>query len=131
MTSHDPRSRDVTAPAWVPELKGFDCVDHDPIERWVPEGEAVLYWLVLHIGVPGEPGADLFTVPVANHAGLHDPEWKQRADRSKSPIVVDPYSWQGVIDEVDRCLQAAAGWDWATVRAKLRERFAWEYEGMG
>ena len=114
----------------VPELKGFDCSDHDSIESWSPGSEPVLYRLSLLIGEPGNPAADLFDVPVANHAGLHLSEWKRRTHRSIVPIVVDPYSWSGVLSEIQRRLASASSHDWLSVLDKLRAEFAWEYEGM-
>ncbi len=60
-------------------------------------------WTSDSIGSPGTEGADLCTVPVASHKGLHTPEWKQRhpwpSDKTITPIVVDPYSWPAVVSE--------------------------------
>lgn len=88
----------------------------------------MLYWLTLHIGEPGSTAADLFVVPVTNHAGLHLPEWKQRTHRSIAPIVVDPYSWSEVLSEVQRRIASASGHDWLAVQNKLRTEFMWEFE---
>lgn len=116
-----------------PELKSWDCFDHDPIEDWVPETDTVLYWLVLHIGLPGSEAASMFTVPVANHKGLHTPEWKQRhrmpRDKTITPIVVDPYSWQAVHAEVEHRLGEISGISWFDLQEQLRLIFHWEYEG--
>ncbi len=116
-----------------PELKGWDCTDHDPIEDWVPESDTVLFWLVLHLGWPGSEAADLFTVPVANPKGLHTPEWKQRhrvpRDTTITPIVVDPYSWDAVLSEVHRRLGEISGYDWLDLQEQLRLIFHWEFEG--
>ena len=116
----------------TPELKGWDCSDHDPIEDWVPESDTVLYWLVLHLGLPDAEGADLFTVPVANHKGLHTPEWKQRHrgrhDKTIVPIVVDPYTWEGVLAEVHRRLREISDINWFGLQEQLRLVFHWEYE---
>ncbi len=115
-----------------PELKGWDCTDHHPIEDWVPASDTVLYWLVLHIGMPGSEAAALFTVPVANHQGLHTPEWKQRhrvpRDKTITPIVVDPYAWPAVLAEVHRRLGEISGINWFDLQEQLREIFHCEYE---
>lgn len=117
-----------------PELKSWSCVDHDPIEDWVPDSDTVLYWLGLRLGIPGDRAADLFTVPVANVNGLQTPAWKQRHrypnDRTITPIVVDPYSWPGVLEEIHRRLSGITGPDWSTLQEQLRLVFHWEYEAQ-
>ncbi len=122
---------------WVlltPELKSWDCFDHDPIEDWVPDTDTVLYWLALHVGLPGSEAASMFMVPVANHKGLHTPEWKQRyrrpRDKTIVPIVVDPYAWPAVLAEVHRRLEEISCINWFDLQEQLRLIFDWEYEGM-
>lgn len=116
------------------ELKGWDCTDHDPIEKWIPGTDEVVYWLVCHIGEPGLEASDMFTVPVVNTRGLHSPAWKQRhkapAERQVIPIVVDPYSWEGVLAAVNERIREASDYSWSSVQDKLRKLFHWEYEGM-
>ena len=111
-----------------PELRSFDCTDHDPIETWSPGREPVRYWLTLEIGDAGHPGADLYYVPVADHAGLKTPQWKRRTDRSVPPVVVDPYSWRDVLSEVRRLIASAAAPDRRSTQELLRQAFAWEYD---
>ncbi|MCA8942019.1 MAG: hypothetical protein KDB80_05605 [Planctomycetes bacterium] len=114
----------------VPELKHVDCIDHDPIERWIPETDAVLFWLTLHVGLPAHEAVDMFTVPVANLAGMRSPEWNRRRQGSAEPIVVEPYSWHAVLEQVNGRLRRCAAHDWTSVWHGLRKEFAWEYEGM-
>lgn len=118
----------------TPELKGYDCSYHDPIDRWVPDGDEVLFWLTLHIGEPGRDGADLYTVPVATVPGLKTAKWKQRprspGTKDVQPIVLREYTWEGVLASVRERLQACSGYAWLDVQDKLRHQFAWEYEGM-
>ncbi len=118
----------------TPELRSWDCTDHHPIDRWSPEGDEVLYWLVLGIGEPGSTAADLYTVPVATMAGLKTPDWKQRT-RSREwkrirPIVLRHYSWDAVIGCVRDRIRACSGYTWRDAQDKLRREFHWEYEGM-
>ncbi len=52
-----------------PELKRWDCADHDPIEDWLPVDGNVCYELTLHIGAAGSDAADLYRVTVATPGG--------------------------------------------------------------
>ena len=125
--------RDVLKPI-VPQLKEFDCFDHDLIEDWRPESEAVLYWLTLHIGPPDEPWATLYQVAVCTHAAL--PEWKRDRrttpkQRAYRPVVLASYSWEAVLEAVRERIAACRGFGWLDVQEKLRREFQWEYEGYG
>ena len=111
----------------IPQLKGFDCADHDPIDEWTPESDADVYYsLCLHIGFPDSAGADLFYVDVGTpqaieRLGLAESKFKRR-------IIVNPYSWVNVIKEVRSALEQCAGENWAQQSALLAKRFKWEFE---
>jgi hypothetical protein len=116
-----------------PELRGFDCYDHDPIEAWVPDDDEVLYWLTLTIGEPGSVGADNFRVCVATPAGLKSPlgqRFRPRGSGQVKAIVVQAYSWNAVLGAIDQRLDACEGHHWDEVNEKLRIQFDWEFEGM-
>jgi hypothetical protein len=109
----------------VPELKAFDCIDHDPIEEWHPESVSDLYYtLCLHIGIAGRDGADLFYVDVMS------PQVEQTLGpklRSRS-IVIDPYSWNGVLAKVEIILAQCEGQTWDDQARLLSAHFHWEFE---
>ena len=120
-------------PIVTPELKSYDSADIEDLERWVPEGSEVIYWMTLTIGLPGSQAADNFQVCVATPPGLHSPDGlRTRPKGGDQPpaIVVQSYSWAAVVSEIERRLVACTGRDWSEVCEKLRHQFAWEYEGM-
>jgi hypothetical protein len=114
----------------TPELKDFDCADIDDPATWKPDHDDVLYWLTIRIGQPGSDAADLFNVPVATPSGLKKRSHEDRRSCPAPPIVINPYSWESVLDEIERRLNSCCGHDWFTVQEKLRTQFHWEYEGM-
>lgn len=118
----------------TPVLKSCDSYDHDPIQLWVPDGDEVYYWLNCVIGLEGSDAADLYRVPVLNVRGLKSDRWRghRRRGRASDPpaIVVEPYSWEGVLAELRRRLDSCSGHDWFHINDALRKLFDWEYEGM-
>ncbi len=109
----------------IPELKAFDCMDHDPINEWIPESVSeVFYTLCLHIGVMGSVGADYFYVDVMT------PEVEQNLGanlRSRS-IVIDPYSWNGVVAKVEKILAQCEADTWDEQARLLSAYFHWQFE---
>ncbi|MHA3774823.1 Imm8 family immunity protein [Verrucomicrobiota bacterium sgz303538] len=110
----------------TPKLKAFDCIDHDPIDRWMPESDADVYYsLCLHIGPADKEGADLFYVDVATPQAINEHNCgKQRRRR----IVVNPYSWENVLNEVHTTLEKCAGNNWSEQSELLAKHFDWEFE---
>lgn len=117
--------------ARVPVLKRFDCADLDPVERWLPASSEVCYWLTLSIGTADTEAADDFQVCVATPEGLKSSVGRRIKPKGAKPppIVLQEYSWDGVLREIERRLAACAGTDWAEMQEKLRLLFNWEYEG--
>ena len=117
----------------IAQAKGFDCFDHDPIDKRVPAEPAVIYWLVLHIGFQGEKGSDMFTVPIATPAGLETDLWKTRKIPKRGldapPILLSEYSWAEVLEKVQAILEVCPGKDWDEVSGKLMKIFQWEFKG--
>lgn len=111
----------------TPQLKGFDCFDHDPIDEWSPEpGSEVFFSLCLHIGPPDEAGADLFYVDVMTPPSVNETTAATRL--RKRCIVVDPYSWEAVVASVRAILASCAGETWSEQSALLAKHFNWEFE---
>ena len=113
-----------------PELRGFDCTDHHPIEKWRPTSDSVHFSLTLHIGVTGFDGADLYRVAVFTTRGLAEAKQGAVNLRGSDPIILEEYSWDGVLDEVRSRLARCSGFGFGDVQEKLRSEFDWEYEGM-
>ena len=114
----------------TPELKSFDCADHDPIDQYTPKTESVWYYLAMHIGLPGDSSSDMFTAIVATPSGLGELKARGQQIECGRPILVSSYSWAAVRDEIQERLESCAGPNWLEVQEKLRREFLWEYEGM-
>jgi hypothetical protein len=113
-------------PMPIPELKAFDCVDHDPIEEWIPESEeSVSFHLCLHIGRPEEKGADLFYVHVVTPQAINGQNPGRRLGKH---MVVNPYSWSSVREQLQRILERCEGETWDQQATRLTEHFEWEFE---
>ncbi|HVM60605.1 MAG TPA: Imm8 family immunity protein [Verrucomicrobiae bacterium] len=111
-----------------PLLKGQDCTDHDPIEKWSPKDAAeVNYWLCLHIGPDRGKGADLFYVNVLSWVAANELSKEELSCRKS--IIVDEYSWPAVEAAVRGILESSVGENWTEITDKLRVRFDWEFEG--
>jgi len=111
----------------TPQLKGFDCIDHDPIDEWTPESDSdACYSLCLHIGPPDEEGADLFYVDVMTPQAINEHNLGKRLSQRR--IVVNPYSWEAVLESVRATLERCAGENWNQQSALLAKHFDWEFE---
>ncbi|MEO0415299.1 MAG: Imm8 family immunity protein, partial [Verrucomicrobiota bacterium] len=111
----------------TPQLRGFDCIDYDPIDEWQPSSSAEVYYsLCLHIGTPDEEGADLFYVDVATPQAINELNLGKRM--SERGIVVNPYSWENVLNEVQGILERCKGEDWNQQSELLAKHFNWEFE---
>lgn len=107
-------------------IQSFDCADvSEDLSRWVPDDPfEVDLWINLTIGLDGDSGGNNFqlhiltTQTVKNHKG-----------KKKYSIVLKEYSWEQVLQSVDRILSDCVGYDWHDISAKLSERMQWEYEG--
>lgn len=111
----------------IPQLKAFDCAEHDPIEKWVPESDSdVHYSLCLHIGPPDEEGGDLFYVNVATPQAIRDRNLGR--DFVRKGIVVNPYSWKNVLEAVDEILAHCGEDGWNQQAESPGKHFHWEFE---
>lgn len=111
----------------IPQLKGFDCVDHDPIDEWVPSSnEDAHYALYLEIGPPDSEGANLFYVDVATPQAINEHNLGSRL--KQRGIVVNPYSWDAVLAKVQEILARCEGDNWNQQSELLSKHFHWEYE---
>ncbi|GAA6168385.1 Imm8 family immunity protein [Sessilibacter corallicola] len=110
----------------TPEIKEWDCVNHDPIEEWIPDDPLdVEFWCRLRIGIKEENDADNFDVHVATHKAVS-------RLKDKNYLFVIPYyeSWNSVHRCLESVVQQCVGENWLAVCEQLSERFRWEFEGM-
>lgn len=112
----------------IPELKGFNCLEHDPIDEWVPDlDDEVNYYLCLYIGLPDDIGIDYFTVNIVTPQAINalnlGPQLKGKH------VTINPYSWDAVIERLTNILNMCDGDNWDQQLPKLREHFDWEYDG--
>jgi hypothetical protein len=111
----------------IPQLKGFDCFDHDPIDKWVPATEEeVFYSLCLHIGLPDSDGADYFYVDVMTPQAINHLNLGKSLNQRR--IIVNPYTWEAVLESVRATLESCAGEDWSQQSGLLAKYFSWEFE---
>ena len=106
-----------------PVIKSFDCVDHDPIDEWIPvDPFDVDFWMNFSIGVEESKGADNFQVHVVTHETI-----KNTKDK-KYMIVLDSYSWPKLLKQVEDILMKCEGYDWSDISEKLSKYFYWEFD---
>jgi hypothetical protein len=107
------------------EIKSFDCADHDPIDKWVPDDPAeVDFWCTVAIGIRDDEGADYFQVHVVTQKAL-----SQVSD--KRYILVVPYyeNWNQIIAQLYEKMELCKDVSWAGFTEQFSELFAWEYDG--
>ena len=108
-----------------PEIKCWDCTDHDPIDGWIPDDpEMVNYWCNVAIGIEGETGADNFQVHVVTEKMMSQIE-------DKEYLIILPYyeGWSQVLDAINQKIAGISELSWAGISEKLSKLFYWEYEG--
>lgn len=106
-----------------PEIKGWDCIEHDPIEDWIPEDKAAVdIWCNFAIGLRGSGGGDNFSVRVITEAEI-------RHVNDHRFLLIVPYyeSWSQILMQVRREIADCKGLSWAQVSEQLARRFKWEY----
>ena len=108
-----------------PEIKSWDCTDHDPIEEWKPEDPSLVeYWCNIAIGVEGEEGADNFQVHVVTERML------PQIDDKKYMLVIPFYEgWNQVLETLNSKIEGINELNWSGISEKLSKLFYWEYEG--
>jgi hypothetical protein len=109
-----------------PEIKSWDCVDHDPIEKWIPEDPSeVEFWLNIAVGIVGEEGTNNFLVHVVT-------ERKVSSVANKSHMLVIPYysGLSEVLTKINTTLECCNGLNWSDISEQIAKLYKWEYEGM-
>ena len=105
-----------------PVIVSYDCVDHDPIDRWVPHDVFdVDFWINFTIG-PEPGGGDNFLLHIVTPNNLHGKE------SDKYALVLVEYSWTSVLAGVERMLEKSRGATWSEISEKLSKFMRWEYD---
>jgi hypothetical protein len=105
-----------------PIILSYDCIDHDPIDEWIPTDIFnVDFWMNFTIG-PDMKGGDNFQVHVITPNNLHG----KNSDRHA--IVLTEYSWSSVLAAVDGMLEKCQGKNWRQITDQLSQTMHWEYE---
>lgn len=114
-----------------PDLKAWHCADHDSLDTWTPADDDVVYWLELTLGPEGSASGDRYLVCVATPSGLASTYGQAIAPAcSRGPaIILKEYSWENVLAEINRRLDAASSPEWDDVQRRLARSFQWEYQG--
>lgn len=104
-----------------PVIISYDCVDHDPIDEWVPEDlHDFDFWMNFTIG-PDFIGGDNFLVRIVSPSNLNGQMI------AKHSIVLIQYSLESVLVEVEKFLSGAEGENWMDVSGMLSKSMQWEY----
>jgi hypothetical protein len=108
-----------------PEIIDYYCSEIDDIEDWIPSDPTdVDYWLTVMIGCD-QHGGDNFNIHIVTPINLN-----QGKESGKHAIILNHYSWQGVIDEINKVLEQCSDITWSGLSAQLSKYFEWEYQGM-
>jgi hypothetical protein len=100
----------------------------EEVWKWQPQSlDDVYYYLEMTIGREDSPGGDLFGLMVVS------PQARRACPSSSRPnrrwlFVTTEYSWQVVVDHVNKVLDTCEGETWRDVSRKLSRYFYWEYE---
>jgi hypothetical protein len=103
----------------APELKGWDCADVPDLTDWSPTDDEVIFWMNLYIGAPSSADGHHYQVCVATPAGLNSaPARRSRPKGAKAPppIVLQTYSWVGLLEQINNRLVLSSGADWAEMQ---------------
>jgi hypothetical protein len=109
------------------ELKDWFSPDVPEVWKWRPKSLDVRYYLELTIGTEDSPGGDLFGFTVVSPQALIESETKP-AMWGRHHLIVMDYSWQTVLDQVNKVLDICEGETWSEVAGKLSRYFYWEFE---
>jgi len=106
----------------TPIIIGFDCVDYDPINLWLfPNPKRVDFWMNFTIG-PDKRGGDNFQLHVLTT------EMVMPETSTANAIVLERYSWDALIQQVNKILEQCQGETWDIISSKLAKYMEWEFD---
>ncbi|MCJ8313213.1 MAG: immunity 8 family protein [Pseudomonadales bacterium] len=109
-----------------PEIKDWDCIEYDPIGKWIPDDPAeVDFWLNMTIGIKGETGGDNFLVHIVTEKLISQLE-------NRSHILVVPYYFgmNDIIERVNVILESCHDLNWSGMAEQISKIYYWEFESM-
>lgn len=103
-------------------IVSYDCTDHDPINKWVPQDPLnVDFWMNFTIG-PDKTAGDNFQVRVITQKNV------SAIKNIEHHIVLASYSWPSVMESVEFILENNQGHDWSEIANKLSKVMYWEFD---
>ena len=113
----------------TPELRSYDCADHDPIDAWVPDDDVVYYYLNLSVGILGRRGSDHYAVLICTPRGLSEAKSLGWQIGPAAPIVLPSYTWKQALEAVELRLSHCEAASVLAAQENLGKLFRWEFEG--
>jgi hypothetical protein len=112
-----------------PILKGLFSADVADLDSWQPASlEAVHVAVELEIGVPDEPGADLFQVVIATREALCTRKHRGCCSPDSHHLIVRSYNWRQILQTIEELIAQCEGADWDDCAGQLARYFNWEFE---
>jgi hypothetical protein len=115
------------------KVKDWFSPDVPEVCKWQPQSlDDLHYYLEMTIGPDNEPGGQLFGLMVVSpHAWRARPSSSRlnRLLEDRRHLFLTEYSWQAVLDYVNKVLDICQDETWPEVARKLSQYFYWEYEG--
>jgi hypothetical protein len=106
------------------EIKGFNCLDHDPIQNWQPKDkDDVEIYMNFTIGPVSSMGGDNFQAYI-----ITKKRFLELNEKDGRYIVLNEYSFENVFKQIDCIIKKCENEDWPVTANNLKEYFYWEYE---
>ena len=103
-------------------IKSIDCINHDPIQDWIPENKKdVNIFITFHIGPKDGRGSELF------NANVVTPNNVPTSSNAKYIEVVE-YNLESVVNKVNALLNNFESDDWAKIGSYLNQFLDWEFD---
>lgn len=107
------------------EIKSYDCIEHDPIDEWIPEEpDLVSFWCCISIGIKGQEGFDYFQVHVVTSRML-----SQITDKKYTLVLPYYENFQQVIDVINQQMELCKNINWVGFTEEFSKIYHWEYSG--
>ena len=110
-----------------PEIKSWDCTDHDPIEEQQPDDSSIAeYWCNVVIGIKGEDGAGNFQVLMVTVKML-----SQINDKECLLVILHYEGWNQVLDVLSVSCQKYQKYFTGNMKAISKMRITNHWCGAG
>jgi hypothetical protein len=112
-----------------PELHDISPNDYESWEAFAavkrPEPWDDFGWFVLHVGLEGQEGSDLFQVLIATPAAISRAKGN---DKHRRVLVVESFEPEALQTALKAHVSNLAGHTWDEIVEQLRRNMYWEYE---